>query len=295
MNSTHFACYHESMSSFGVSFSVKYAQEMGLDWKRAFTKMCKELPFDRLRLMSYWDIIEADQGKYDFKDLDWQLKTVGKYGLKVSLCLGMRQPRWPECHEPGWAKKLSTADRHRALEEFIEAVVHRYKNNPVIESWQLENEALNRGIGECTDYDRSRLRREFNLVKKLDPKRPIIMSTSDSFGLPVRRPQPDVVGFSIYKTQHRNGRYYFSKTPAWWYRIRAHLVRVIIRRPAIIHELQTEPWGPKATHLLSIREQAKSMDTQRIVKMVRYAQKNRLRSHRFVGHRVVVLARRKAR
>jgi len=260
------------MSSYGVSFSAKYASEMGMDWKKAFTKLCQELPFERLRLMTYWDLAEPSQGRYDLKVITWQLKTAARYGKKVSLCLGMRQPRWPECHEPAWAKKLDQAARHQALYEFIEKVVEQFNNDPTIESWQLENEALNKGLGHCTDYDRNRLRREFELVKRLDPKRPIIMSTSDSVGLPLRQPRPDIVGFSIYKTQWRNGRYYRSKTPAAWYRLRSWLVSTLIRRPVIIHELQTEPWGPEATYKLPLSEQARSMDATKLQQMLKYAQ-----------------------
>lgn len=255
---------------------MKYAQAMGLDWKEAFTRMCMELPFKRLRLMTYWDTVEPTRGHYDLKVITWQLKTAAKYRKHVSLCLGMRQPRWPECHEPAWAKKLSQTERHKALYKLLEKIVEQYKDDPTIESWQLENEALNRGIGECTDYDRARLRHEFELVKRLDPKRPIIMSTSDSFGLPLRRPRPDIVGVSIYKTQWRNGRYYQSWTPAIWYRLRAWLVRALVRRPVIIHELQTEPWGPKATAQLSLKEQNRSMNAEKLEQMLRYAQKTRI-------------------
>ena len=92
--------------------------------------------------------------------------------------------RWPECHTPDWAKNLSKHERNNALFKFIETVVNRYKDHPEVVSWQLENKTLNRSIGECKDYDRKRLRNEYNLVKSLDVPKPIIMTTSNSFGLP---------------------------------------------------------------------------------------------------------------
>ncbi len=57
------------------------------------------------------------------------------YGARVSLCLGKRQPRWPECHIPNWAAALPKEEWHDALYKFIETVVRRYKDHPALESW----------------------------------------------------------------------------------------------------------------------------------------------------------------
>jgi hypothetical protein len=259
--------------TYGMSFSAKYAREMVIDPKKAYSAMLRELKPARVRLMSYWDEIEISRGSYDFKELDWQIAQAEKHKVKVSLCLGMRQPRWPECHMPSWSKQLEKSERNYALYRFLEQVVEHYKNIKMVESWQLENEALNKGIGLCEDYDRKRLQQEYDLVKKLDPSRPIIMSTSDTIGLPLRKPRPDIIGFSIYLSQHRNSKYYFSKLPAWWYRLRKYLIVLLLRRPVIIHELQAEPWGPQATHKLSVSEQAKSMDSRKLKKILSYAKK----------------------
>lgn len=258
--------------TYGVSFSIKYAEELGINWRRAFTAVITELPLSRARLMSYWDLIEANRGEYNFEYLDWQIAQAKAAGLKVTLAVGMRQPRYPECHIPGWAKQLQYAQRNEALYAFLDQVIRYYKDETCIESWQLENEALNRGIGQCTDYDRGRLRREYSLIKKLDPKRPIIMSTSDSFGLPLRQPRPDIVGFSIYLSQYRGNKYYFSKLPARWYALRKLCTRLILRRPVIIHELQAEPWGPRSTAQLPLVEQYKSMDATKLQQAITYAQ-----------------------
>lgn len=259
--------------SYGVSFSIKYARELGLDWQQVFQAALKELPLQRLRLMSYWDLIEVNQGEYDFEQLDWQLKKAEQAGIKVTLAVGMRQPRYPECHLPDWAKKLGKAERQVALYGFLEQVIRHYRNQASIESWQLENEALNKGIGECEDYDRHRLRHEYGLMKRLDPGRPVIMSTSDSFGLPIRHPRPDIVAFSIYLSQYRNDKYYYSRLPAWWHKARSCCIRLLLRRPVIIHELQAEPWGPRSTADLTLAEQQKSMDADRLKLVLAYARR----------------------
>ena len=258
--------------TFGVSFSIKYCKELGLDWQKVYLGLLDDLKVRRFRLMSYWDLIEQEQNQYDFADLDWQFQQANKRGVKITLAAGMRQPRYPECHIPEWTKKLSTSDKHTALYKFLETTINRYKNQAALISWQLENEALNHGIGECTDYSRARLRHEYALIKKLDNKHPIIMSTSNSWGLPFRKPKPDVVGFSIYLKRHyKNGRYFSSPLPAWFYRMRAAFIRTILNRPVIIHELQAEPWGPEATVNLSRLEQNKSMNALQLKKILDFA------------------------
>lgn len=265
--------------NYGVSFSIKYCQELDIDWVDTLTAALSELGFKRVRLMSYWDTIEPEQGTYSFADLDRQFALCRQYGASVTLCLGMRQPRYPECHIPTWAKGLPPDQFSDALLRFNAAVIKRYASEPLLVSWQLENEAFNRGIGTCTDYSRKRLKAEFKQLKTLDPHHPIIMSTSNSWGIPLLGPIPDIVGFSIYRNQYRykQQRYSFSRLPPWFYTARAKIIQLILRRPVIIHELQCEPWGPRATHDLSDEEQAHSMDASKLQSVLAYAQKTNIK------------------
>ena len=50
---------------------------------------------------------------------------------QVILAIGKRLPRWPECHEPGWASNLSAADEQNAQLSYMETVVQKYYNNTV--------------------------------------------------------------------------------------------------------------------------------------------------------------------
>ena len=122
----------------GVSFSTKYADELGIEWQDAYTALL-DVGIDKFRLMSYWDIHEPKKDKYVFDTLDQQMDIAEDYGAKVTLALGQRQPRWPECHIPSWVK-----NRHQQLLEYLEVVVKRYRNHPALDSFQLENEAANR-------------------------------------------------------------------------------------------------------------------------------------------------------
>ncbi|MGB3023768.1 MAG: beta-galactosidase [Candidatus Saccharimonadales bacterium] len=252
----------------GVSFSEKRATELGLNWRDNFTALLDDMKLRSFRLMSYWDVHEPTRGNFDFESLDWQMNEAAKRGATVSLAIGLRQPRWPECHEPDWAKDLGGNTWKQALYAYIEVVAKRYEYHPALESWQLENEGMNNWFGECGAADAERLNEEFNLMKKLT-KKPVYMSLSDQHGLPVNPPVPDKYGYSVYRTVWSEKTwpyvgYITYPTPIWYHRVRADIIRATTGRDIFIHELQLEPWGPRDTRDLSIDEQNASMSTQQI-------------------------------
>ncbi len=261
---------------FGVSFSLKQCRNFDISWQDTLESLISELGVKRFRLMSYWNEHEPDQGNFDFTALDKQIEIISKAGGSISLCLGVRQPRWPENHWPNWAWELPKPERDAALLRFIEAVVERYKSRPTIVSYQLENEALLASFGERSEVDRNRLLMEYFWVKQLDPNRPIIMTTSTSWGIPVKNPIPDSVGFSYYQIVHNNGRYSRSFHRPWLDRVRAALIRVLHKKPSFIHELQAEPWGPKNIWEMSRDEQSKSMSIEQLSKNINQAKATKL-------------------
>jgi len=266
--------------NYGVSFSIKYAEELGVNWKSNFTALLDELNFRNFRLMSYWDDVEPVRGQYNFDDLDWQMNEAAKRDAKVSLSIGMRQPRWPECHKPDWYKDLNKEQQDQALMDYLAATVNHVKDHPALESYQLENEAVNTWFGECTDkdIDKQRLAREFDFVKQLDPTHPVWMSLSDQHGLPLGQPVPDKYGFSVYRVVWNNKtgpfKFYVTyPTPVWYHRMRAWWIETFKHREIFIHELQAEPWGPVATKDLTIDEQDRSMPPEQIRENVEFARR----------------------
>jgi hypothetical protein len=258
---------------YGVSFSVKQCRNFKIDPGETLAWLIKDAGFRRFRLMSYWDEHEKQPGKYDFTELDRQVRQVEAAGGIITLCLGARQPRWPENHWPDWAWKLDKDTRTEALLLHIEKVVRRYKGKKCIVSYQLENEALLKSFGRRPEVDRGRLREEFALVKKLDPARPVVMSTSTSWGVPLRRPIPDIVGFSYYQIVYSSKKQAYSTafhTPLL-HRVRAGLIRVLFRKPVFIHELQLEPWGPKGIWDMPPGQQNESMGPEQIAKNLQLA------------------------
>jgi len=262
----------------GASFSTKYAQELGIDWRRAYLSLLDEVGVKRLRLMSYWDLGEPANNQYVFDDLDWQIDQASRRGVDVTLALGQRQPRWPECHVPAWVSELDEEAARSELLHYINEVVRRYRDQPSIVSYQVENEAANSLFGHCPDYDPDFLTSEIELVKSLDPSATVITNVSNQSGTPLKGPvkSADAVGFSIYKRAHfeafgkQNG-WSFWYVPSQWHSARAAIVEGFIGKDTFIHELQAEPWGPEATVNLSIEEQNKTMDPEQLRSIVEFA------------------------
>ena len=88
--------------NYGVTFSNRYATDLGLDWKEVYVSMLNELKVQNVRLVVYWDDVEEKRDTYDFSDIMWQLDEAEKRDLDVILSIGRKVPRYPECFQPDW-------------------------------------------------------------------------------------------------------------------------------------------------------------------------------------------------
>jgi hypothetical protein len=270
----------------GSTFIPSYAESFSLDPKDTLNAMLSDLKLRQVRLVSYWEDIEPTPGQYDFSKLDWQFDMANKYGAKVSLAIGLRQPRWPECHNPSWVNidpKNQNAWRPQ-LNSFIEAVVKHYQNNPALSDYELENEYFLKVFGECTDFSRQRLIDEYSLVKSLDIKHHVIVSRSDNWvGIPVGKPTPDEFAISVYKRVWDatiTHRYFEYPLPAKFYAMLAGSEELLSGKDMIIHELQAEPWTPNGKLIteISVNEMYKSMSPQRLKDRITYGEATGMRT-----------------
>lgn len=278
----YIASQQDKPLKMGVSFIPAYAESLGLDAKATMDALIHDLGVRQFRLVSYWDQLEPQPGQYDFTLLDWQFKKAEAANAKVSLALGLRQPRWPECHMPTWAIGQQAAEWQPQLNKFITEVVNRYKNSPALESYQLENEFFLKAFGLCTNFDRERLVTEYNLVKQLDPARKIIVSRSqNAMGISLNEPRPDQVGISIYKRVWGAppGRYVEYPFPAWYYGFIAGTQQLFTDRNTIIHELQAEAWPPNGKSIpeTPLLEQNKSFNAERFKHRIEYGKATGMR------------------
>lgn len=249
---------------------------LGNDWQANYTALLDDLEIRQFRLMSYWEDGEPTKGNYNFADLDWQMDEAAKRGAKVSLAIGLRQPRWPECHEPLWATQLGKSAWKQALYDYMQTVVKRYQHHPALESFQLENEALAWWFGDCREQpDAARINEEFTLVKSWTDK-PVWMSLSDQYGLSINKPIPDAYGYSLYLYVYNKvipGTYANPSPPIWFHRLRANILGSMHHKPFFLHELQLEPWGPREIKQLSEAEQNITMSPEQIRYNLQYARK----------------------
>lgn len=286
--------------TWGVNFSQKHAESLGLDWKQTYLAILDDLGAKKLKIATHWDFIEAEQGKYYFEDLDWQIIEAEKRGAEVILVIGMKTSRWPECHIPKWAESLNNEEQQEKVLKLIEEIVLHYRDRKAIKYWQVENEPFF-SFGECPPFDKRLLKKEIDLVKSLDPvrdsgdkekaqkeqisngvdspKRPIIISESGEFSFWTRAAKAgDIVGTTIYRRiWSKEFKVYVTHIfPATFYHRKAKLIKWIFNKEVICIELQAEPWGPKLLYDLPLEEQEKSMDLERFQKNIKFAKKTGL-------------------
>lgn len=271
----------------GATFIPDYARHFGLNPIETMQAMIDDLGLKRLRLVSYWDKGEPVEGVYDFEELDWQFALAEAADVKISLAIGLRQPRWPECHMPKWAEPMQMTEWEPKLMRYTKAVMERYKNSPALESYQLENEFFLDVFGICPDHSRDRLIREYEYVKRVDPDRKIIISRSNNaLGLPINEPRPDEFAVSVYKRvwdKTLTKRYVEYPFPAWFYASLAGGGELLTGKNLFIHELQTEAWMPDTgefhmNDINSIPEQNKSLNDKRLINRIRYGEATGMRT-----------------
>ncbi|MBU3924803.1 beta-galactosidase [Patescibacteria group bacterium] len=259
--------------SFGVTFSKPFAEFMGLDWKEAYLSVFKDLQVKKIRLSSYWNEIEPSREVFQFDDLDWQISEAKKNNADIILVLGQKQPRWPECHIPDWAKNLPLRDRQDKLMNLIKTVVDRYKNEKNIVAWQVENEFFFH-FGECPEYDTDFFDKEISYVRSLDDSRPIIISDSGELSSWYRAAKrADILGTTMYRTVYNEKYGYFVyPIPASFYTVKAELIKAITGvKKVIVVELQGEAWGPQMPNEMTMEEQLKSMNSEKLKNIAEYA------------------------
>lgn len=255
----------------GASFVPSYASHFGLDPKDTLDAMLTDLDIKHLRLVSYWNETEPTPGTYNFDQLDWQFEKAEQANAKITLSIGVRQPRWPECHPPTFIDTTKSYDEWKQpLQNYLRAVIERYKNSPALQDYQVENEFFLKAFGECKNFDRQRLIDEVAWVKKHDSQHPIVITRSNNgLGIPLYAPKGDVYGVSVYKRVWDAGptkRYLEYPQPAWYYAFMAGVQKIVQGRDMNVHEMQAEAWAPNGQQLkdLTLDEQNKSLNAERL-------------------------------
>jgi len=269
-----------SKITYGMSFNTLYANELHLDWKKTYDAILDDLGVRHLRLAAHWNLVEPEDDKFNFTELDYQLDKAEAVGADVVFGVGRRLPRWPECHIPDWASDMSWEEQKPEILEYLTVVVNRYKDRPSIIYWQVENEPyLNLFANEyCGNLDEDFLKAEIKLVKEIDPTRPVLITDSGNLGTwyaPYR--DGDAFGTSVYV-------YFWNPTfgqfrsllPAWWYRLKEGVIAGLFgKKPTFLIELSVEPWLIEPVVDVDLDTQYSRMDLDKINNIIDYAAKTR--------------------
>ena len=268
---------------WGVNFSQKQAESLGLDWKETYRAVLDDLGARRLKIAVHWDLLEPEKREYHFEDIDWQMRELEQRQGKVMLAIGMKTPRWPECHIPSWAQ--GKKEQQEAILSMIEEVVLRYRNSPALVSWQVENEPFF-PFGECPWADRAFLQKEVDLVHELDSMHPVVISDSGEGSLWMgAASHGDIVGTTLYrKVWSRQVQSYIDYPfPSVFYWRKASLVKALFNKEVIGVELQAEPWGPDPIPQSALEEQEKTMNGSRFKNVVEFAKNTGFTEQYFWG------------
>ena len=173
----------------GTSFSPSRAAYLGLDYRSAFTRL-EAMHFRVIRLSAYWDDVDAN----GYGQLDWLMSEAQKAHQPIILTVGMKALGWPEFFipptvvpdpplKPGQDVATDAEIREGAL-AFVEQTVLRYRDNPSLYSWQVENEPFNRAGPNRLWIDASFVRDEITSVRQLDGHhRGVIVNAFSHFNL----------------------------------------------------------------------------------------------------------------
>jgi beta-galactosidase GanA len=260
---------------FGVTFSLNYTQELGIDWQAAYDAILDDLGVHYIRLPIYWNQIEPAPGRYDFSRYDYMIKRAEQVGAKVTAVVGRRQPRWPECHVPKWAVNNSEVVQQRNIIFSIEETIKRYQDSSAIVAWQVDNEPLFQIFGICPKPDLEFLQEEIALVKSLDPTRPIQITDSGELSTWLQTAHlADQLGISMYRTTwDRNFGYFYYPLSPNFYKRHAQAVAPLVDR-VVISELQTEPWFPnRPVPGVELEEQYRSMNPEIFKRNIDFARR----------------------
>lgn len=266
--------------TYGISYNVPYIHELGLDRKEVLSAFLNELHVRYFRMSAHWTLIEPTQDQFDFTWMDEDVAQVEKMHGKIIFGVGRRLPRWPECHVPSWAQKLTWDEQKDEMRAYITAVVTRYKDSQAITHWQVENEPfLNLFANEhCGDLDEDFLREEVALVRALDPTRPVLITDSGNLGTwRGAYALGDAFGTSVY-VYFWNPEIGKFKTvlPPWFYRAKENILSLMYgTREMFLIELSLEPWLVEPVANVPVDVQYSRMDAEKFDEIIEYARDTR--------------------
>ncbi|MBD3281615.1 cellulase family glycosylhydrolase [Candidatus Uhrbacteria bacterium] len=258
----------------GVTFSRPYAEELGVEPDLALQAALDDLGVRHFRVPAYWNMIQPSKYYWDFGWLDQDLDAIAERGGKVTLAIGHKLPRWPECWTPTWARSYSQDELETAVKLYLKEVVTRYKDHPAVEAYQVENEP-NFPFGICPEIREDFIDEEIAYVRELDHSKPIATTDSGELTLWGLGGKVERLGVSVYrvvKSPIGIFRYWF--VPPQLYLRKGQVAKFFYGTDQIyISEFQMEPWVDTTIPEASLEEQFQTFDLRQMQKNIAYAKK----------------------
>ncbi|OGZ20678.1 MAG: hypothetical protein A2654_00075 [Candidatus Nealsonbacteria bacterium RIFCSPHIGHO2_01_FULL_43_31] len=259
--------------AWGVNFSQRHAEYLGLDWQKTYLALIDDLGAKKIKITSQWDLIEPQERKYNFNDLDWQIRIAEEKGASVFLVMGIKTGRWPECRIPDWAQGLKKSEQQEKVLNLLKEIVLRYRDSENIWAWQVENEPFF-PFGECPWTDKEFLKKEIALAKSLDASRPVIVSDTGEFSFWITAAKlGDIVSTTLHRrVWFKEIRTYFAYPlkPVFYWR-KSQIIKNFFNKEVIGGELQSEPWCEQGIRDCSLEEQGKTMNLQFFQENIEFA------------------------
>jgi hypothetical protein len=285
----YFAGPNEKNIGWGVNYSPDFAAYLGFDKKELFTQILEDLKPKYVRLMAYWEDLEANRGKFDIGSTDfiYMLNSAQERNVKVILVLGRKQPRWPECHNPSWYENLPQNEKDEAVLNMLKEAVFKFKDFKSVEMWQIENEPYFNYGPNCPPVSKEMLQKELEVVRSLD-SRPIVLTDSGEKGawLPLAWSGGDIFGTTLYRQvyEDKKMKYMTYPVPPMFYKIRAGMNRLLSPVGKIIGvELQAEPWFSTGLFETPFEKQNELMNPGIFYANIKYASQTGLPREYFWG------------
>jgi len=260
--------------TWGVDFSADAARGLDQEPMQVLIALLDDLKVRNFRIAAHWNQVEPTPNGFDFEELESYLSVMQSRGATAIVSMGLKTPRWPECHIPDWAKDLPKEKQQERILDYEKQVVLRLKENPAVEMWQVENEPFVY-FGTCPWRDADFLRKEIEMVRSLDPSRKIMTTDSGewSFWLRVAASPADIIGATMYRNVFFGplNRYITYPFRPISYARKASLVALFTGKKVWNSELQLEPWAPRALKDTPDSEADFTMNIEKFRDMVSFA------------------------
>lgn len=170
----------ESSPGIGVNFSCKRAEYLGQDCHAALAEVLDDLGARSFRLSIYWSDVEQAPGQYDWSSIDWQLDMLRQRGARAVVTVGMKAQRYPEFWLPTWLRLAANIPENGFPEDnplipeylfpYLDAATRHLRDNPAVDSIQVENEPFVHFQGHANGWHirRAFLAREIATVRAAD-------------------------------------------------------------------------------------------------------------------------------